>query len=563
MSKSAFPSINELYPDGFKPHHLNIKDYIGAIIVFLVAFITYLLTMTPHICAGDSGELTTAIYNLGAAHPPGYPLYTMLGKIFSYIPVGDVATRVNLLSAFFGALSIPFIFLFLVKILRLTAKNTFLTTDRLVAATGSLLFAFSFTQWSQAVISEVYALNIVFAPMLLLVLLVWQERVFIQAKQGVVHFAERFFLLFAFILGMSFTNHLLLFGYFIPIVLFILTLFYIIREYVKEDPVNLFNQIIAIVVILIFIGVGGYMIYKYAWSPSLIKDNMAMNTLIGIMIPIIGIGGVAIYLMTTLKTKKDLKSKALSNNVLYWGFLILTGLFAAVLFIDDLNNYLNFMQHKDSFRTVLIFIYLMFLVMIVFASFYIKKEFSENDYFARSVSLLFKSLLFFVVPMLLYMTLLIRANAISKIPDPPLSWGETANSSRVLNHFLRKQYPKSDLSFFPRIIEIFKGWGGWHLSQFTPFLLLFVPFGLFSLFKRNKLWGWFTVAIFVVFNFLLLFFLSFPVTERDLFFNEVFFIPSYVLVVTWIVFGMQWGIEKASSIFSGVATEGNEEIGNE
>jgi len=560
MSNSNFPSIDELYPAGFKPHHLGRKDYIVAAYVFIAAFITYLLTMTPFICAGDSGELTTAIYNLGAAHPPGYPLYTMLGKIFSYLPIGDVATRVNLLSAFFAAFSVPFIFLFLFKLLRLTAKNTIVTADRLIAAAGSLLFAFSFTLWSQAIISEVYALNIVFAPMLLLVLLVWQERVFIQAKEGVVHFAERFFLLFAFLLGMSFTNHLLLFGYFIPFVLFILTLFYIVKEYVKEDSVSPFNKIMSMGVILLFIGIGGYMIYKYAWKPGLIGDIFAMKTLIGIMIPIIGVGGVAIYLMSNLKYKKDKKSKDLAQNVLYVGFLILTTLLGAILFIDDLNNSLNFMASKESFQTILIFIYVMFMVMVVFASFYIKKEFSENDYFTRSISLLFKAMLFFVVPMLLYMTLLIRANAIAHIPDPPLSWGETANSSRVLNHFLRKQYPKATLTFWPRIVEILKGWGGWHLDQFTPFLLLFVPFGLFTLFKRNKLWGWFTVAVFVVFNFLLLYFLSFPVTDRDLFFNEVFFIPSYVLVVTWIVFGMQWGVEKVSAI---LGDNNNEEIGNE
>ena len=78
-------------------------------------FLFYLFSLHPTVSAGDSGELITAAYTLGIAHPPGYPLWTILGKIFTIIiPFGNIAYRVNLMSAFIGACTCA-IFNFIVK----------------------------------------------------------------------------------------------------------------------------------------------------------------------------------------------------------------------------------------------------------------------------------------------------------------------------------------------------------------------------------------------------------------------------------------------------------------
>jgi hypothetical protein len=69
----------------------------------MLTFLLYFLTLAPTITwehdGYDGGDLTTAAYTLGIPHPTGYPTYMLVGHIFAQLPVGDVAYRLNLLSA--------------------------------------------------------------------------------------------------------------------------------------------------------------------------------------------------------------------------------------------------------------------------------------------------------------------------------------------------------------------------------------------------------------------------------------------------------------------------------
>lgn len=561
--------VGQLYPGGFMPYQLAKNDWLVAGLVFIASLVGYLLTLTPFICAGDSGELTTAIFNLGAAHPPGYPLYTMLGKVFTYIPVSTIAFRVNLLSAVVGALTIPLLYLFLVKIIRAEDNSASIWMDRALAAAGSLLFAFSGTMWSQAVIAEVYTLNIVFAPALLLALLVWQERVFLRMREGRSAYAERYLLLVAFLLGMSFTNHLLLAGYFVVFLMFIAAVFAAVSRYtaaqdskharIKSDVV-IFGSVVA----FLFCAVGVVMLYKNAWVPPrhLLYDKEAMYSLIAIFLPLIGFGLGASIILFSLNDKPGSDEQEKAKRFLSISSGVLLAIYLLITYVDGIRNSLNFMAEPGHFQTVLFVMLLGALTLVLFIYLQMRKQVTDDHHAARILGLLFKGYIFILIPMLLYLTLVIRANAIAKIPDPPLSWGETVSASRVFNHFLRKQYPKSGLVFWPRIVEILKAWGGWHLNQFTPLLLLFVPAGLYAMFRRNRIWTIFTAALFVFFNGMLLYFLSFRVTPRDLFFNEVFFIPSYVIVVTWIAFGMRYLIRSLTRRIDG-ETASKKEQNNE
>ncbi len=70
-------------------------------------------TISPY---RDSGDMITSAYTLGIAHPPGYPLYVLLGKFFTIIiPFGNIAYRINLMSVFFGALSCGILYLLIKK----------------------------------------------------------------------------------------------------------------------------------------------------------------------------------------------------------------------------------------------------------------------------------------------------------------------------------------------------------------------------------------------------------------------------------------------------------------
>ncbi len=73
--------------------------------IFAASMLVYLLTIAPTLSFFDSGEMISGAYTLGVSHPPGYPVYVTLGKLFSFIPLGNVAFRVNLMSSFFAAMT--------------------------------------------------------------------------------------------------------------------------------------------------------------------------------------------------------------------------------------------------------------------------------------------------------------------------------------------------------------------------------------------------------------------------------------------------------------------------
>jgi hypothetical protein len=126
-------------------------------VLLLVAFISslcsfglYCFSLSPTIQGFDSAELTIGAYKLGFVHPPGYPLYLTIGHLFTYIPIGDVGFRMNLMSAVFASLSI---FLFF----RLLYQQSI---HILASIIFTSLFAISPAFWSQAIRAEVYTLHI-------------------------------------------------------------------------------------------------------------------------------------------------------------------------------------------------------------------------------------------------------------------------------------------------------------------------------------------------------------------------------------------------------------------
>src|SRR5262249_34969790 len=90
--------------------------WIGAVVVMLTAGVLYFLTAARDIVVGDTPELIMAAVTLGVAHPPGYPLFTMLGHVFSLLPLGPIPFRVNLLSVVSNALAVGVIYLAAVRL---------------------------------------------------------------------------------------------------------------------------------------------------------------------------------------------------------------------------------------------------------------------------------------------------------------------------------------------------------------------------------------------------------------------------------------------------------------
>ena len=186
------------------PRHL---DRIAPAAVFALALALYLKTLAPTVGAHDTFEFQVLSYELGIAHPTGYPLYILLGKLFTLVPLGNVAYRVNLSSALFAAGTIAVLY----------ATITWLTRDRSASAISALSFAFTYSFWSQAVEAEVYALNALFVATICYLLL----RAFAGTSGGVTEgegdawrsapeMARRnrnVIIVVAFVYGLSLTHH--------------------------------------------------------------------------------------------------------------------------------------------------------------------------------------------------------------------------------------------------------------------------------------------------------------------------------------------------------------------
>ena len=146
-----------------------------ALAAFLVPLLLYLDTLAPTVLTYDSGMLQTKAYTLGIGHPTGYPTFILLGKLFTYLPFGDVAYRVNLSSAVYAALASLFVCL---AARRLLSGGRHAPNSALAAAASALAavsFAVGPSLWSQAVVTEVYTLNALLVAATLHALLVWRE----------------------------------------------------------------------------------------------------------------------------------------------------------------------------------------------------------------------------------------------------------------------------------------------------------------------------------------------------------------------------------------------------
>ena len=139
----------------------------------LVACASYVATLYQDVPGGDSGELIMAAANWGVAHPPGYPLYTLLAHLFSLLPLGSVAWRVNLLSAVCDSLA--------VALLAATVVRHTRNVPAAMAAAG--MFAWSCWVWTTAVAAEVFALNNLFVCGLLYQAVCFEQAFSIAAKK--------------------------------------------------------------------------------------------------------------------------------------------------------------------------------------------------------------------------------------------------------------------------------------------------------------------------------------------------------------------------------------------
>jgi len=168
--------------------------------LFLGSLALYAHTLAPTVLPADSGEFQLVSYVLGIAHPPGYPLYMLLAKLFTFLPVGDIAYRVNLFAAVTSAVT-------LVVLARAVRRATGSAAASWVAPAG---LAVAPTFWAQSTTANIRSLTALFTALQVYTLIRYAEK-----KE------PRHLLAFAVALGLGITHHSSLIPLILPYLVFL------------------------------------------------------------------------------------------------------------------------------------------------------------------------------------------------------------------------------------------------------------------------------------------------------------------------------------------------------
>ena len=164
----------------------SVKKIILPLILFFCVLAIYIHNLSRATYGGDVGDLLAAASIMGVAHPPGYPLFTLIGFLLSRINLITPAFMIGLISAFSGALGALFFYLFSYRF----------TKSKLISLIAVLALVFSYYYWFYSEIAEVFALDNLFAIALLLLAVIYY-----QTKQ------RKYVFLLSLLAGLSLTNH--------------------------------------------------------------------------------------------------------------------------------------------------------------------------------------------------------------------------------------------------------------------------------------------------------------------------------------------------------------------
>jgi tetratricopeptide (TPR) repeat protein len=481
-------------------------DLLWGIPVFIIPLIIYALTFCRTLYVGDSGEFAAMGYTLGIAHPPGYPTWVLLLKLAAtFIPIGkNVAGHCNFLASIIAATTAYFLYLMLLKI----AKH------RLVAALGALVFAFTYQFWAQACIAEVYVLNAFFIIVTTLVLLTWSET---QDK--------RYFLLLYLLCGLGLTNH---------------------------------NTFLAMPVFFSFFIVCS------------LKRHWRFRHELLYLLFFFFIASPIIYVIASgLPSNPNMPQSGLNYGV------------------ADLISFFFLRQPLppgDTFLTKATTCVLIFLPFTLFIYWWEK----------RDKTWLYAGLLFFLgVAPFLYLPL-------REVGNPIMSWGTPHTLEDFYNHLSRRQY--GPLSTLPtEILKIFAPWDllkeqiqtwlifftrqfgsyfgyikgvipAMFIKEFSPaetvrglplFLtilwtcswLSLTGIGAYRLLKQNGKFFVLTLLAYLMYGPGLIALLNFNTTNHALYIQQVFYIPSYLMITIWLTFGILQLVEWANKFVFKSKTE--------
>ena len=384
-----------------------------ALLVFLLAAITYYLTVQPSVSFWDCGEYLSTAYGMEIPHPPGAPLFLLLARVVSMMPIAaNIAFRMNLISVFTSAAAVLLLYLVIIKIIENFRGNTYTNLSEalvvyITAAIGSLTFAFTMITWWNAVETEVYATNTFVFAAIVLILLIWNER-----ADEVDN--EKFILLLAYLVGLS--TSLRLMGALTTVSIVMLIMF---RKYVYDEKElkHTIYYLLAHVVLILVLGIILWSSQNQTQAPTLEEYKNFDTKFFGLVCLI-----SAIFIGAFWK-------KLFNRNSIY--FILITGGIILVLIYPGIVRYIPNLIAK--FFGTNNFLALIVIVALIASLFY--AIFYTGQKGKTTLNLLLKSFFFVILGFTSYGVIIIRSNL-----NPPINENSPKNFNELATYLNREQY---------------------------------------------------------------------------------------------------------------------------
>jgi hypothetical protein len=523
------------------------RRIIGAF-VFLLSTVVLFLTVQPSVSFWDPGEISAASYSLMVPHPPGGPLWLIIGRFFSMLPfAGNIGFRINTVSLLAGSISILLLYLISIKLIETyRGKDYKSNVDAIItyvsAAIGALAFAFCDTFWFNAVESNYFSLSTLLFSLVVWLMMIWYE----HADE---HGSERYIILMAYLIGLSFGVHLMS-------VLAIFTFVFVIvmRKYVTDDETFKKTAYIFLihVALLAIIALGLWSSQTSTTPPSPDEYKAFDSKFVWIMF------GVSVIFMGAT-WKKIFHYNSFYIPVIAGGVILL---FAYPGIVKGVPAILLALGGAGAATNLIIFLILISIVVyIIYWSAKNKKS---------AINLGATALLFALLGFTTYATIIIRSG-----DNPPMNENSPNNFHKLMYYLDREQYGdfpifkrrfssephqqgiysnySSDLDFMWKyqVDHMFNRYIGWNFigkissdqdagvkfSQLygIPFLLGLI--GFYFLFRKNWKMGTAWLFLFMFMGYLIMFYQNQQQPQpRDRFY---FYPGALFIFAAWIAVGVK------------------------
>ncbi len=510
-------------------------------LTFFLSLIVYLRTVAPTVSFWDCGEFIATSFSLGVPHPPGSPLFLLIGRFFSMLPIGsDIAYRVNLMSPLVSAFSVMFLFLIIAQLLKKWDTGNSKLNNLVVfggAFVGAMTFAFTDSHWFNAVEAEVYAFSTFLTSIVVWLILKWEEQ-----SENSGH--ERYILIIAYIMGLAIGIHLLN----LLAIFFIALIIYFKRKKIQSTWWLILDLII---------GVATVSVLFLVFNSSFPDPDKAFNT-----IAILTLASFAGIYFGIWKLSSSSRLQEHVQNVVMSVIASLTFLIINNAVIRGIPR----MAHKFGLFSIVI------LVLAIFAA---TVWAIKNKKHILTLSLM--SLILVLIGYSTYTTIFIRSNQ-----DPRIDENDPETVERAISYLEREQYGRRTFGdildrkvWKPEAAHKYKGKGAlyyfWNYQvkkmyiryfnwqfigrdnanvdvfQFLlPFPFLLGIFGMLTHFQRDNHKALSVLALFLFTGFMIVLYLNQPdpqPRERD-----YSYVGSFFAFSIWIGIGAAALIEWAAKL---------------